>query len=521
MELPRSFPSNDQRQQGENSPLSLSLYTIPILRMALGDPCPTASALLTAPHYAQALHEVRGTASIHRCAWRWEQGVPYTDADYQEAVIAEIQATRQAPSHFDLFLSEVVANHANYDTKLAPLMALDAQLQELSPSLLPIGPRPVTVQTFPPPPPLTTDSAIAEVCVVAFSGFIRVRDKIEAAAVIKTFREQYPVNTFPDLTVEEHSLNLKTGPGVVPQCTFLVPAQTGRLTDDTPLIGYTDVWSSWPTFIFTVGGISIGVSAFAAGYLIPHRYPTVLSTVTILGEIVCTTSFFAMIWSLSLGRLRLIFRTFDAIYLTGNVMLLMFLLCYTQHYALSKSASQSFSASQVVAAAIFLVALFPLILNFIALDATRDKNLYRRILLYSTSFFFCFSFFVTFRFWRSIFSQEVQNVLKETVEIGIFQAELGVLMAWPATNLYCFSIKYIVSTLRGRELAMLHCPWKSSDLKMASSEVSGQPHVEIRNGIRPQPQDQFQLGGTDHGPALQVLNGSDDERSAGVYFSFP
>jgi len=145
-----------------------------------------------------------------------------------------------------------------------------------------------------------------------------------------------------------------------PQCTFLVPGQTGRLTDDTPLIGYTDVWSSWPTFISAIGGISIGVCAFAAGYLIPQSYPTVLFTITILGEIVCTISFIAITWPLSLGRLRLIFRTFDAIYLTGNVMLLLFLLCYTQHYALSKSASPS----QVFAAAIFLVALFPLILNF-------------------------------------------------------------------------------------------------------------------------------------------------------------
>ena len=87
-----------------------------------------------------------------------------------------------------------------------------------------------------------------EACVVAFSGFILVRDKNEAAAVIKTFRERYPLGMFPDLTVE-HSLTLKTGHGAVPQCTLLVPAKTGLLTDDTPLFGYFDVWSSWHTFL--------------------------------------------------------------------------------------------------------------------------------------------------------------------------------------------------------------------------------------------------------------------------------
>ena len=93
----------------------------------------------------------------------------------------------------------------------------------------------------------------------------------------------------------------------------------------------------------------------------------------------------------------------------------MALLCYMQHFALSKI------VSQVFATILFTVNTFLLILIFVALDAVRDNFLYRRILLYSASFFVFLSYFVMFRFWRDIFLEEVQDILKQTVEIGIFR----------------------------------------------------------------------------------------------------
>jgi len=168
---------------------------------------------------------------------------------------------------------------------------------------------------------------------------------------------------------------------------------------------------------------------------------------------------------LSRGRLRRIFRTFDSIYVSINVMLFMSLLCYTQHFVLSNT------VSQVIAAILFAVGAILIIFFITALDALRDKNLYRRIFLYSSSLFFCFSLFVMFRFWRDIFSKEVQSVLKQTIEIGIFRAELGVLMAGPFINLVCFSLKYIVLSIRGREVVVLNCPWKPYDLRAVSRGV--------------------------------------------------
>jgi len=57
--------------------------------------------------------------------------------------------------------------------------------------------------------------------------------------------------------------------------------------------------------------------------------------------------------------------------------------------------------------------------------------------------------FVGFRFARDVFSKEAYDALKQTIEIELFKADIGVLIGGMSLNRFCFGLKYFVHLLKG------------------------------------------------------------------------
>ena len=297
--------------------------------------------------------------------------------------------------------------------------------------------------------------------VIGFAGFIQVADEIQAATVMDSFRNQYPEDIFPYLTVEKRTLLLNRVQGKSPQCSALVPVNAVHLTDDTPLLCSLDIWSTWPKFWATFWGMVLGVVTQLSGLIIPdpHQYPVVTSVVTIVGMLNCLFSFCITVWALSRGRLWLLLKSFDAMYTMGNVLIWFSLLTYAHHVTLSNIEAQIINA--IVSASCTI----PLGFCFICVDAVQQHDVRKKILA-ATLMVLCMSvYFVGFRFVRGFFSNEAHDALDEVIEIGVLRADIGVLLGAASLNLCIFGAKHFLNLLKGDEFTILKFPWRSHILQ--------------------------------------------------------
>lgn len=82
-------------------------------------------------------------------------------------------------------------------------------------------------------------------------------------------------------------------------------------------------------------------------------------------------------------------------------------------------------------------------------------------------------FFVQFRFMRHTYPKLFQNVLKETIEFGVVQGVIGVVIGTAAMNMFFFILKYVFNLVTGKEYILLKFDAKSCVLDIAVHDAIG------------------------------------------------
>ena len=282
-------------------------------------------------------------------------------------------------------------------------------------------------------------------CVVALRGFHYAKTQEESDAMAAYFRQCFPFDKFPHMTVEQLFQDLPVKDGRVPKCTVVFPTEAAKLSSDAPLIGETNVWSKWSLFLFVLGAIIIG--ALCA---ILWRRMDELEPLYPISWFVLFGFCLALLWSVSRDRLWRILKTFDALYMMAYTGMYVSLMMYCSYSAVKDPVTKYVAMIGQGLAAI------PFWLGIICIDAVCEHTHAKKVVITLIVSVFYWSVFLQFRFMPNSFPNTWQKVLKEIIEIGVFQAELGVLIGTAAMNVGMFILKYAFNLVRGKEFII----WK-------------------------------------------------------------
>ena len=307
-------------------------------------------------------------------------------------------------------------------------------------------------------------------CIVALKGFHYAETKEESDALAAYFRQCFPSDKFPNMTVEQLFQDLPVKDGRV-KCTVVFPAEAAKLTSDAPLVGDFNVWSKWSRLLLTlVAGITTGLcvsfgrrsdSTFLGDQDDPLAYLYPIGYFGLFGFCL------AVLWSVSRDRLWRILKTFDALYIMTYSGILMSLLMYVSYIAIKDPVMKYLTMIGQALSAI------PYFLCFICIDAVREHTNAKKVVGVLITDGFIVAAFAQFRFMRHTFAEKFEDALKQIIEVGVFRADLGVLIGTAAMNLGMFLIKYVFSLAKGLEYTILKFDAKSYVLDVAIHDAVG------------------------------------------------
>jgi len=116
-------------------------------------------------------------------------------------------------------------------------------------------------------------------------------------------------------------------------------------------------------------------------------------------------------------------------------------------------------------------------MGLMCLDAVQEHcakaAYYKKLVLGLLTGIIMGGFFAKFRFMTHSFGEVTQKVLKQTIEIGVFKADVGVVMGTCALNMGIFLLKYFVSLVRGHEITIVKFNASSFVLDIAVPDAVG------------------------------------------------
>jgi len=301
--------------------------------------------------------------------------------------------------------------------------------------------------------------------VVGIKGFYPVKNQIEADAMIAAFHQYYPLDKFPKFTAKEYSVVLPIVKGRVAQCSVMTPKHALMLINDTPLFGPINVWSQWK-YILEGGGV-LGISILLTNLgVAPH----ILHPISMILRLCVFVTF---LWSHSRGRLWRILKTFDALIILFYLLTFMSFALYLDYATYEDPIAKYF----IMAAQILFT--IPLFLCIVGVDAVQEHDRKKKLVVTVLCAIFMAWYFVQFRFLVDSFTEKQQDVLNQTIEIGLLVADISVIIAQAAMNICIFLVKYVVNLWMGREFIILTFPWESRVLHDAVDPLAfgGDPTI--------------------------------------------
>jgi len=260
------------------------------------------------------------------------------------------------------------------------------------------------------------------------------------------------------------------------KCSVLSPAQAARLTNDAPVVGDFNIWSSWKLFLGNLVGLGISVlltNAEAASNILDP-----------IGKFLRLCVFMAFLWSVSRSRLWLVLKTFDAFYMLGNLLIYTSLWIY--HELLVSHPHDPVAKYAALTGQILYT--IPWLICIVGIDTVQEHDRFKKLTVTVLSAIFMGWYFIQFRFFVDDRSKASQNVLNQTIDIGVYEAEISVMLAGNCFNLCVFLLKYVGSLLKGNEYTMMKGPLRSHTIHPSVDDsngaavvppvVEGEPDVE-------------------------------------------